>query len=95
MYRGITNRFHGSRNCRSFSICPEIKDFISVDDKERESKFLEGYNLIPKLQYSEAVFLLTSLGKFIDIHYLFELEKSLQELLHLFIQTILEHSDLF
>ena len=40
---------------------------------------MEGYDLIPKLEYSEAVNLLTLFGKFIDIHYLFEMDTSLQE----------------
>ena len=40
---------------------------------------MEGYDLIRQLQYSEAVDRLSSLGKFINIHYLFELGKSIQE----------------
>ena len=76
-------------------ISPEIKDFTSLDNEKRDLKYLEGYDLIPKLKYSEAVNLLANLGKFIDIQYLFELEKSLQELLDLFIQTILEQLILF
>ena len=40
---------------------------------------MEGYDLFPKLEYSEAVNLLTLFGKFIDIHYLFEMDTSLQE----------------
>ena len=63
------------------SICPEIRDFICVENEseKRGLKFLEGYDLIPKLKYSEAANLLTSIGKFIDLHYLFELEDLLQE----------------
>ena len=56
---------------------------------------MEGYDLIPKLEYSEAVNLLTLLGKSIDIDYLFELDKSLQDLLDLFIKMILELSGIF
>ena len=44
---------------------------------------MERYDLIPKLEYSEAVNLLTLLGKFIDIDYMFELDKSLQESIRL------------
>ena len=63
------------------SICPEIRDFICVENgsEKRDLKFLEGYDLIPEPKYSEAANLLTSIGKFIDLHYLFELEDSLQE----------------
>ena len=44
---------------------------------------MERYDLIQKLEYTEAVNLLTLLGKFIDIDYLFELDKSLQESIRL------------
>ena len=65
------------------SICPEIIDFICVENEKRDLKSLEGYDLFPKLEYSEAVNLITVLGKFIDIDYLFELDKSLQESIRL------------
>ena len=38
------------------SICPEIRDFISVDDKKRELKSLEGYDLIQKF-YRHSLFI--------------------------------------
>ena len=63
--------------------CAEIRDFICVENEKRDLKSLEGYDLIPKLEYSEAVNLLTLLGKFIDIDYMFELDKSLKESIRL------------
>ena len=50
---------------------------IGIDEIEIELKKL--IDLISKLKYSEAANLLTSIGEFIDLHYLFELEDLLQE----------------
>ena len=35
------------------SICLQIKDFIYLDNEKRDLKSLEGYDQIPKLEYSE------------------------------------------
>ena len=77
------------------SICPEIRDFICVENEKRDLKSLEGYDLIPKLEYSEAVNLLTILGKFIAIHMYLNWNSHFRNVLDLFIQTILEQSGLF